>query len=78
MTNHLPCGSEVEIDIDVHAKKHDIMAALYEATSVPPEHQVIRLGGLDSIFMGDKRTNIKFSRCGCVDNVILATKGSFE
>lgn len=78
MTKHLPCGEEVEVDIGENARKHELMMALEVATGVPVENQIIRMGGLNSIFMGDNRTNIKVSRCGNVDSVILAVKGKLD
>eukprot|EP00894_Picocystis_sp_ML_P001782 jgi/Pico_ML_1/52299/g3026.t1 len=64
MTNHLPCGSEVTIDVNESDSMPVIKAKLEKATGVPPEHQKILLGALDQLMMGDKRTNIKFGTCG--------------
>lgn len=44
MTDHLPCGGEVTIDVDDDTPKHEIMEKLFKATGVPVEHQVVRLG----------------------------------
>ncbi|CAG9463222.1 unnamed protein product [Pedinophyceae sp. YPF-701] len=75
MTPHLPCGDHVFIEVPENARKHVIMRALAEKTGVPVEHQIIRMGGINSIFMGDARTNIRSARCGTVDSVRLATTG---
>lgn len=55
MTNHLPCGSEVTIDIESSATKDEIKAKLETATGVPREHQKVMLSGINQIVMGDKR-----------------------
>lgn len=55
MTNHLPCGSEVTIDIDEGATKDEIKMKLVEKTGVPFEHQKVMLSGINQIVMGDKR-----------------------
>lgn len=44
MTDHLPCGKEVVIDAEEDTDKHTLMMRLQEATGVPIEHQVLRLG----------------------------------
>lgn len=55
MTNHLPCGSHVTIDIEEDASKDEIKMKLAEATGVPVEHQKVMLSGINQIVMGDKR-----------------------
>lgn len=55
MTNHLPCGSQVTIDIEEDASKDEIKMKLAEATGVPVEHQKVMLSGINQIVMGDKR-----------------------
>lgn len=55
MTNHLPCGPEVTIDIDENASKDEIKMKLAEKTGVPIEHQKVMLSGINQIVMGDKR-----------------------
>lgn len=55
MTNHLPCGSEVTIDLEPNATKHEIKKKLEAATGVPVEHQKVMLSGINQIVMGDKR-----------------------
>jgi len=64
MTNHLACGSEVEIDIEPEESMLSIKKKLEEATGVPVGEQKVMLAGLDELMMGDKRTNIKFGKCG--------------
>jgi hypothetical protein len=79
MTNHLPCGEEVVIDVDEHTPKHEIMRQLEQATTIPVEHQILRLGGLDSIFVGDKRTNIKSKvSCGSASSIKFVTLAAAE
>jgi len=41
-----------------------IKKKLEEATGVPVVEQKVMLAGLDELMMGDKRTNIKFGKCG--------------
>ena len=55
MTNHLPCGSEVTIDLEPNATKNEIKRKLEVATGVPVEHQKVMLSGINQITMGDKR-----------------------
>ena len=42
----------------------EIKKKLEEATGVPVGEQKVMLAGLDELMMGDKRTNIKFGKCG--------------
>ena len=74
MTDHLPCGSEVQIDIDEHASKDEIKMKLSEKTGVPFEHVKVMLSGINQIVMGDKRTNIGYSSCGYANSVQLAVE----
>ena len=55
LTNHLPCGQEVSIDLEPAASKAEIKAKLQEATGVPAAHQKLLLSGINQIVMGDKR-----------------------
>ena len=55
LTNHLPCGQEVSIDLEAAARKAEIKAKLQEATGVPAAHQKLLLSGINQIVMGDKR-----------------------
>jgi len=55
MTQHLPCGPEVTIDIEKDATKDEIKHKLAEVTGVPVEHQKVLLSGINQIMMGDKR-----------------------
>jgi len=55
MTNHLPCGQEVTIDLEPSAGKAEIKRKLEAATGVPAEHQKVMLSGINQIVMGDKR-----------------------
>lgn len=74
MTDHLPCGPEVQIDIDEHASKNEIKMKLSEKTGVPIEHVKVMLSGINQIVMGDKRTNIGYSSCGYANSVQLAVE----
>mmetsp|Transcript_1598 Transcript_1598/g.3522 ORF Transcript_1598/g.3522 Transcript_1598/m.3522 type:complete len:80 (+) Transcript_1598:221-460(+) len=64
MTNHLPCGSSVEIDVEPDEPMSSIKEKLAKATGVPVEYQKVMLGSVSELFMGDKRTNIKYGSCG--------------
>jgi len=64
VTNHLPCGSSVEIDIEADEPMSSIKLKLEKATGVPVEHQKVMLSSISELCMGDKRTNIKFGSCG--------------
>lgn len=55
LTDHLPCGSEVTIDINPDARKAEIKAKLEAATGVPAAAQRVLLSGINQIVMGDKR-----------------------
>ncbi len=74
MTDHLPCGSEVQIDIDEQSSKDEIKMKLSEKTGVPFEHVKVMLSGINQIVMGDKRTNIGYSSCGYANSVQLAVE----
>ena len=74
MTDHLPCGPEVQIDIDENASKDEIKMKLSEKTGVPFEHVKVMLSGINQIVMGDKRTNIGYSSCGYANSVQLAVE----
>ena len=72
ITNHLPCGQEVTIDIEPSAGKDEIKAKLAAVTGVPAEHQKVMLSGINQIVMGDKRTNVGFTACGSANGVQMA------
>ena len=72
MTNHLPCGSQVEIDLEPEESMLSIKKKLEEATGVPVVEQKVMLAGLDELMMGDKRTNIKFGKCGTSNTAGMA------
>lgn len=55
MTNHLPCGNEVTIDISDNTPKIEVKKKLYVVTGVPVEHQKVVLSGINQLAMGDKR-----------------------
>ena len=55
MTNHLPCGSSVEIDIEADEPMSSIKQKLEQATGVPIEFQKVVLGSISELYMGDKR-----------------------
>jgi hypothetical protein len=55
VTNHLPCGQEVTIDLDSKATKTEIKRKLESATGVPAAHQKVMLSGINQIVMGDTR-----------------------
>ena len=73
MTSHLPCGPQVEIDIDADESMLSIKKKLEAATGVPAAAQKVLLGGLNELMMGDKRTNIRFGSCGETNSIGLAT-----
>ena len=64
MTNHLPCGPEVTIDVEEDEPISVIKKKLAAVTGVPPEHQRVLLGGISQMIMGDKRTSLRFGTCG--------------
>lgn len=72
LTNHLPCGQEVAIDIEPTASKDEIKLKLAAATGVPVEHVKVMLSGINQIVMSDKRTNLKYSFCGSTSGVQMA------
>jgi ribosomal protein L23 len=55
ITNHLPCGQEVTIDIEVNASKDEIKEKLEAVTGVPVASQKLMLSGVNQIVMGDRR-----------------------
>ncbi|PRW58940.1 serine threonine- kinase Nek1 isoform X5 [Chlorella sorokiniana] len=72
LTNHLPCGQEVTIDLEPSATKAEIRSKLEAVTGVPAEHQKVMLSGINQIVMGDKRTNIGYAYCGSTNGVTMA------
>ena len=56
MTNHLPCGSEVQVDIDRSDTLREVKDKLEKATGVPVRSQKVLLSGIGEIAMGDKRS----------------------
>ncbi|KAL4425755.1 hypothetical protein ABPG75_009771 [Micractinium tetrahymenae] len=75
ITNHLPCGQEVTIDLEPSATKQasdEIKRKLEAATGVPALHQKVMLSGINQIVMGDKRTNVGFCSCGSANGVDMA------
>eukprot|EP00239_Pterosperma_sp_CCMP1384_P003788 CAMPEP_0197857112 /NCGR_PEP_ID=MMETSP1438-20131217/29893_1 /TAXON_ID=1461541 /ORGANISM="Pterosperma sp., Strain CCMP1384" /LENGTH=70 /DNA_ID=CAMNT_0043472821 /DNA_START=393 /DNA_END=605 /DNA_ORIENTATION=+ len=57
-------GGEVEIDVAKDDNQDSIKRKLAKITGIPIEHQKIRLAGINQMFLGDKRSNLKFSACG--------------
>ena len=55
MTDHLPCGSEVQIDVDPADTLRQVKEKLESATGVPKRSQKVFLAGIGEIMMGDKR-----------------------
>lgn len=55
ITNHLPCGQEVTVDLEVDAGKDEIKEKLEAATGVPVASQKLMLSGVNQIVMGDRR-----------------------
>lgn len=74
LTSHLPCGSEVTIDIESNATKEEIKQKLAPVTGVPIEHIKVMMSGINQIVMGDKRTNLGYSACGTTNGVQLAVE----
>ena len=74
MTKHLACGTSVDIDIDANEPMTSIKQKLEKATGVPAEFQKVMLGSVSELYMGDKRTNIKYGSCGTANGHV----GMFE
>jgi hypothetical protein len=55
ITNHLPCGQEVTIDVEPGVGKLDIKRKLEAVTGVPAAQQKVMLSGINQIVMGDRR-----------------------
>lgn len=72
MTDHLPCGPEVTINMDVNTPMLEVKRQLAVVTGVPIEHQKVMLSSINQVVMGDKRTNIKFGHCGSSNNFYFA------
>merc|ERR1711920_91417 len=64
MTNHLDCGPSVEIDIEDDTPLIVIKKKLEAKTGVPAEFQKVMMGGIAEMYMGDLRTNLKYTACG--------------
>ncbi len=55
LTSHLPCGEEVQIDIDSSTPLLLVKQRIYEASGLPVEHQKVMLSGINQMVVGDKR-----------------------
>ena len=55
LTDHLPCGREVWIDLEPDMPMHEVKRKLAAATGVPVGHQKVMLSGIGQLVMGDKR-----------------------
>ena len=55
LTGHLPCGPEVQIDIDSSTPLLLVKQRIFEASGLPIEHQKVLLSGINQIVVGDKR-----------------------
>lgn len=55
LTSQLPCGEEVQIDIDSSTPLLLVKQRIYEASGLPVEHQKVMLSGINQIVVGDKR-----------------------
>ncbi|KAK3245009.1 NEDD8 protein [Cymbomonas tetramitiformis] len=65
-------GGEFEVDLDENDTNVIIKRKVEQVTGIPVKNQKLRFGGLDQLYVGDDRTNIKFSSCGatnCVSSV---------
>jgi len=79
MTSHLSCGNSVTIDIEEGTPLIEIKQKLFTATGVPIEFQKVMMGGIAEMYMGDTRTNLKYSSCGSTQGPAgLAVKFSQE
>ncbi|GMH43973.1 hypothetical protein BSKO_11907 [Bryopsis sp. KO-2023] len=75
ITNHLPCGPEVYVDLSVDSSVSELKRKLESATGVPVKYQKVMLAGIGELTMGDKRTNVAFTRCGTANSMYFATTG---
>ena len=57
-------GGEVEVDIFETDTQSHIKDKLELATGIPAGDQKLRFGGMNQLYVGDLRTNIKVSDCG--------------
>jgi len=57
-------GGEVEIDIFETDTQSHIKDKLEAVTGIPADSQKLRFGGMNQLYVGDLRTNIKVSDCG--------------
>lgn len=55
MTDHLPCGKEVFIDLSEESSVSELKTKLESATGVPTKFQKVMLSGIGDLMMGDKR-----------------------
>jgi len=55
MTTHLPCGEDVQIDVDPNDTLREVKQKLTIVTGVPPRFQKVLLVGIGELAMGDKR-----------------------
>ncbi len=51
----LPCGSEVDLDLEAETPLLEVKRLLLGVTGIPIEHQHIMLSAIDQLVMGDKR-----------------------
>jgi hypothetical protein len=55
LTGHLPCGGEVQIDIDATTPLLLVKQKVFEASGLPVEHQKLMLSGINQLVVGDRR-----------------------
>ena len=59
-----PGGAVVQIDIFETDTQSHIKEKLEGVTGIPAEHQKLRFGGINQLYVSDTRTNIKVGSCG--------------
>ncbi len=77
MTQHLPCGAEVEVHISESTPMLELKRQLQEATGVPIQHQVVMLSAINQLVMGDDRVpQMGFASCGTASSLYFPLLGA--
>lgn len=76
MTNHLPCGREVQVEYDESTPVIEVKRRLEIATGIPVKDQKLMLANLGQPMLGDKRVAMSYGSTGRMNKgMTLAVPG---
>ncbi|PNW69947.1 hypothetical protein CHLRE_17g699200v5 [Chlamydomonas reinhardtii] len=77
-TPKVECGAQVTVDLEPHTPLRSVKLQLAAATGLPVGRQRVMLGGIGSLVLIDKSSNIGASYCGSTNNLYFATLPATE